>query len=293
MSQDPVENWVQRVAAASQLFLQHNGPHSWLIKQSIYTHFQRLVPILSMSGFQAVTGSILDVGAGTGALTLDLAWRVGNGSLVTAIDNDTEALKIAQSLAEQVGVRIATLAGDATALPVRDATQDMTVARFLFQHLPDPSSVLLQMRRVTRPGGRIVIIDVDDEVSLFEPPEPQHRAYFRKAIRTLQLRRGGNRLIGRQLYRLMRKAGLEAIQVMVIPFVRLGLQHGRRAEEIEAYQIERLLMEREELINSGIMTAHDFDAAISEMEQGFAQDGVEDRFEMAADFIATGLVPTV
>ena len=79
MSQDPVENWVQRVAAASQLFLQNNGPHSWLIKQSIYTHFQRLVPILSMSGFQAVTGSILDVGAGTGALTLDLACRVGMG----------------------------------------------------------------------------------------------------------------------------------------------------------------------------------------------------------------------
>ena len=288
MSQDPMENWIQRVADASQLFLQHNGPHSWLIRQSIYTHFQRLVSLLSMS-CAAVTGSILDVGAGTGALTLDLAWRVGLNGLVTAVDNDAEALKIAQSLAERVGVKIVTLLGDAIALPVKDATQDMAVSRYLFQHLPDPSAVLFQMRRVTRPGGRIVIIDVDDGVALCEPLVSQHLAALRKAIRTLQLQRGGNRLIGRQLYRLMREVGLEAIQVIVIPRVRLGIQNGRSSAEIEAFQIERLLREREELINSGLITAHDFDAAISEMEREFAQDC----FEMEADFIATGLVPTV
>jgi ubiquinone/menaquinone biosynthesis C-methylase UbiE len=288
MSQDPVENWIQRVTDASQLFLQHNGPHSWLLRQSIYTHFQRIVSLLSMFS-QAVTGSILDVGAGTGALTLDLAWRVGLNGLVTALDNDAEALKIAQSLAERVGVKIVTLLGDATALPVKDATQDMAVARYLFQHLPDPSAVLFQMRRVTRPGGRIVIIDVDDGVALCEPLVSQHLAALRKAIRTLQLQRGGNRLIGRQLYRLMREEGLEAIQVIVIPRVRLGIQNGRSSAEIEAYQIERLLREREELINSGLITARDFDAAVSEMEREFDQDC----FEMEADFIATGLVPAV
>ncbi len=286
MHQEPIEKWIKRVTDASQLFLQQNGRHTWLLKQSIYTHFQRLVPLLSMACFEAVNGSILDVGAGTGALSLDLAWRVGHNGLVTAIDNDTEALKIAQSLAEGVGVRIITLPGDATALPVKDATQDMTVARFLFQHLPDPLAVLSQMRRVTRPGGCIVIIDVDDEVELREPLVPQHLADLREAIRTLQLQRGGNRLIGRQLYRLMRKAGLEAIQVSVVPRVRLGLQNGRNAE-IEAYQIERLLKEREELINSGLLTADDFDIAISEMERDFTQD----RFEMEADFVATGMVP--
>ncbi len=288
MSQTIIENWVKCVAEASQFFLEKKGPHCWLIKQSISTHFQRLVPLLSLSCFNALAGSILDVGAGTGALTLDLAWRAGNGGFVTALDNDTEALKIVQTIAERVGVRIATLAGDATALPVKDATQDMTVARFLFQHLPDPSAVLSEMRRATRPGGRIVIIDVDDEVLLCEPPEKQHMAEFRKAIRILQSQRGGNRLIGRQLYRLMREAGLEAIQVIVIPFVRLGLQNGRRSD-IEAFKIERLKREREELIDSRIMSAQDFDAAVSELEQGFA----EDRFEMDADFVAVGSVPAV
>lgn len=288
MNQDHIVNWVQHVADASQLFLQQKRPHSLLIKQSIYTHVRRLIPLLTLSYFKTMTGSILDVGAGTGALTLDLAWRIGSGGLVTAIDNDREALKIAQFLAERVGVKIVTLVGDATALPIKDATQDMTVARFLFQHLPDPSAVLSQMRCVTRPGGRIVIIDVDDEVRLFEPPEPQDILHLRKAIQTSQSQRGGNRLIGRQLYRLMREAGLEAIQVIVFPFVRLGLQRGRVAE-IEAFTIERVQREREELIDSRLMTAHDFDVAVGEMERGFAQD----RFEMDADFVATGIVPTV
>jgi ubiquinone/menaquinone biosynthesis C-methylase UbiE len=286
MGQDSIETWIQRVADASQLLVRQNGSHGWLLKQSIYTHFQRLAVLAAMPWFQALAGSILDLGAGTGAVTLDLAWRAGSNGLVTAIDCDAEALQIARSLAQRVGVGIVALAGDAAALPVQDATQDMTVARFLFQHLPDPPAVLSQMRRVTRPGGRIVIIDVDDEVTLCEPSGSQHLADLRKAIRALQLQRGGDRLIGRRLYRLMREAGLKSIQVIVIPRVRLGFQSGRSAE-MEAYQFERLFREREGLLNSGLMTAQDFDVALSETERAFSQD----LFEMEAEFIATGLVP--
>lgn len=288
MNQDLVENWVQRVTDASQPFLRQNGPHNWLLRQSVYTHFQRLAPLLAMPWFQTATGSILDVGAGTGALTLDMAWRAGRNGLVTAVDSDANALKIARSLAERVGVRIEALAGDVTALPVKDASQDMTVARFLFQHLPDPAAVLFQMRRVTRPGGRIAIIAVDDEVTLCEASLPPHLAALRKASRVLQSQHGGNRLIGRQLYRLMRETGLKGIQVIVIPRVRLGIQNGRNAE-MEAHQIEQLRREREGLIHSGLMTAHEFDIAVSETERGFAQD----LFEMEAEFIATGLAPAV
>ena len=286
MSKSIVENWVQSVTDTSKLLLEREKAHGWLIRQSIYTHFQRLIPLLSLSCLKTITGSILDVGAGTGALTIDLAWRAGTGASVTALDHDTEALKIAETIAKSVGVRIKTLAGDATALPVKDASQDMTVARFLFQHLPDPSSVLSQMRRATRPGGRIVLIDVDDGFLLTDQPELEHTAALRKAIRTLQSQHGGNRLIGRQLYRLMRDVGLEEIQVLMIPLIRLGLQQGR-IPELEAFRIERLLMYREELIGSGIMTSQDFDAAVSEFVQGFAQD----RFEIDGEIVATGLAP--
>lgn len=286
MRQDPIERWIARLAEASQPFLRPKGPHTWLLKQSIYTHYQRLIPLLSMPCFQAVTGSILDVGAGTGALSLDLAWRIGDKGLVTALDSDREALKIVRALAHRLDVNVETMLGDATALPVQDATQAMSISRFLLQHLPDPLAALLQMRRVTRPGGRVVIIDVDDGVSLYEPALPKHLAALRTAIRSLQRRRGGNRRIGRQLYRLMCQAGLTEIQVIVIPRVQLGSQLGRSAER-EAYRVEQLEGERDAILSAGLMTSEDFDAALSEMEWELAQDS----FVLEADFLAMGTVP--
>ena len=286
VSHDSVESWLQCVAGASQSLAQQDGPHGWLLKQTIYTHLPRLATLLATPWFHTLAGSILDVGAGTGALSLDLAWKLGVKGHVTAVDRDSPALQIAQSLAEKVGVEITTLAGDATALPVKNATQDTTVARFLFQHLPDPQAALGEMRRVTRPGGRIAIFDVDDAVKLCEPSEPRHLARLYEAIRNLQSRQGGDRMMGRKLYRLMRDAGLEGIQVIVIPRVQLGIQNGRH-EGAEAYEIERLCREQDAIIQSGLMTADDFESAISEARARFA----EDRFEMVAEFIATGLVP--
>lgn len=286
MSENPLEDWVRRVSEASGPFVARDGAHGWLLKQSIYTHWPRLATLLAMPWFQTLSGAVLDVGAGTGALSLDLAWRLGGNGVVTAVDRDAEALEIARALAERVGVKITTLAGEATALPVADASQDTIVARFVLQHLPDPAAALGEMRRVGRPGGRIAIFDVDDEASVCDPPEPESVVALHEAIRKLQVQRGGNRLIGRDLYRLMRAAGLVNIQVIVIPRVRMGLQNGR-STEAEAYQIERLERERDALVDSGLMTASEFEAAVVETKRGFA----EDRFDMTAEFVATGYVP--
>jgi ubiquinone/menaquinone biosynthesis C-methylase UbiE len=201
--QDAIEIWLQRVAEATQFLAQQYDSHSWLLKQTVYTHLPRLATLLAMPWFHDLAGYVLDVGSGTGALSLDLAWKLGAKGQVTAIDRDVYALKIAQSLAGEVGVEIRTLAGEAVALPVMDATQDTTVARFLFQHLPDPLAALHEMRRVTRKGGRIAIFDVDDGVKLCEPSEPDHLASLYGAIGNVQSRRGGDRMIGRKLYRLL------------------------------------------------------------------------------------------
>lgn len=286
MSENPLENWVQRVAEASQSFVAQEGAHGWLLKQSIYTHFPRLATLLAMPWFQTLSGPVLDVGAGTGALSLDLAWRLGGHGQVTAVDRDAEALEIARGLAGRLGVNLATLTGEATALPVADASQGTIVARFVFQHLADPLGALREMRRVARPGARIAIFDVDDEASVCDPPEPESVVALHDAIRKLQVQRGGNRLIGRDLYRLMREAGLVHIQVIVIPRVRLGVQNGRSAAA-EAYQLERLVRERDALIGSGLLTAAEFEAAVVATKRGFA----EDRFDMTAEFVATGYAP--
>ena len=173
MSENPVEEWVRRVSEASGPFVAQDGAHGWLLKQSIYTHWPRLATLLAMPWFQTLSGAVLDVGAGTGALSLDLAWRLGGNGVLTAVDHDVEALEIARALAERVGVKIATLAGEATALPVADASPATIVARFVLQHLPDPLAAMREMRRVARKGGRIAIFGGVDVASVCDPPEPE------------------------------------------------------------------------------------------------------------------------
>ena len=46
---------------------------------------------------------------------------------------------------------------DATALPLPDGVADLTLAMHMLYHVPDPSQAVRELRRVTRPGGRVVI----------------------------------------------------------------------------------------------------------------------------------------
>jgi SAM-dependent methyltransferase len=52
---------------------------------------------------------------------------------------------------------VALLAADATALPLPDGVADLTLAMHMLYHVPDPSQAVRELRRVTRPGGRVVI----------------------------------------------------------------------------------------------------------------------------------------
>ena len=101
--------------------------------------------------------TMLDVACGPGILACALAPHARH---VTGIDL-TPAM-IAQAQARQAAAGLANLAwqiGDATALPFEDARFDRVTTRYSFHHMPEPAAVLAEMKRVCRPGGRLVVID--------------------------------------------------------------------------------------------------------------------------------------
>lgn len=233
-----------------------------------------------------VPGRVLDVGAGTGALTLDMAWLLGDGAQVTAVDEDEAALDLLQDIGGRLDVDVESLTGSAYALPVDADSQDLTVSRFLFQHLSEPDRALDEMVRVTAPGGRVAVIAVDDGAGVAEPPlEPALQRIY-DAIAELQARRGGNRNVGRHLYGLMRRAGLTDLQVTVLPRVRLGTYFGRSAE-MEEHQ--RLFLEgfRADLLEQDLITEAEYAEAMDALVRGFDRE----RFECASEFLAMGRVP--
>ena len=100
--------------------------------------------------------SVLDVAAGAGDQTLDIAQRIGPQGRVLAIDLSPGILALAQKNARQAGFHnVQTHAADGEDLQVEPASFDAVVCRLGLMFFPDPLQGLHGMRRALRPGGRI------------------------------------------------------------------------------------------------------------------------------------------
>lgn len=109
--------------------------------------------------------AILDVGCGTGLLLRQLEATVETGRLV-GVDVTAAMLERA---AARVGPSVRLIRADAAALPLRSGTFDAVVSSSALHHWPRPAEVLLEIRRVLRPGGRVVITDWSRDVRRFRP----------------------------------------------------------------------------------------------------------------------------
>ena len=111
--------------------------------------------MLDMAGI--VPGaSVLDVAAGAGDQTLDIAQRIGPQGRVLATDLSPGILALAQKNARQAGFNnVQTQVVDGEDLQVEPASFDAVVCRLGLMFFPDPLQGLHGMHRALRPGGRI------------------------------------------------------------------------------------------------------------------------------------------
>jgi demethylmenaquinone methyltransferase/2-methoxy-6-polyprenyl-1,4-benzoquinol methylase len=109
------------------------------------------------------------IGAGPGDRVLDLAAGTGTSALsftatgadCVACDFSLGMLRAGHSrLADRnTGGRLGWAAGDALRLPFRDAAFDAVTISFGLRNVASPAAALAEMRRVTRPGGRLVVCE--------------------------------------------------------------------------------------------------------------------------------------
>ena len=121
----------------------------------------------------APSDTVVDVGCGNGAYLAELARR-GFAGRVLGVDLSLGMLAAARQRLSGIGAAgdadahdgstepAAAVAGlasaDATALPLRDGAAGLVLAPHVLYHVPDPADALRELRRVTRPGGRVVIV---------------------------------------------------------------------------------------------------------------------------------------
>ena len=158
---------------------------------------------------------ILDLGSGTGLVTLRAAAAAENGK-TTGIDHSEGMLARARCKAEasSLGNRTEFLKMDAEALAFPDATFDAAVSLYVLLHLPDPLAALRELHRVVRPGGRVVI-GVGGRATLWFH---SGRSHALGRVKELIARTRGPVLAAPDFIRaLMRKMGLQAAHLDVVP----------------------------------------------------------------------------
>ena len=150
---------------------------------------------------------LLDAGAGTGEVARQLAALVAPTGSVVALDLAAVTVRAAQERHDGSAVEYRT--GDITALDLPDETFDGVRSERVLQHLPDPERAISELIRVTRPGGRVCLIDTDwESVALDGMPAElvtELRAHFFRRTVT------HHRDMGRTLRRRLVRAGLVGV----------------------------------------------------------------------------------
>jgi ubiquinone/menaquinone biosynthesis C-methylase UbiE len=159
--------------------------------------------------------SILELGSGPGFITGQLREALPN-SLITCLDIDPALLAQAAQHLGDTGGRVQFVEGSVMATGLPENQFDIAYARFLFQHLADPLGAAREALRVLKPGGRLIIHDIDDGLfGVFEPPIPEFDIIIER-FGAAQAGRGGDRRIGRKLWRILAAAGFEEIELEVL-----------------------------------------------------------------------------
>jgi demethylmenaquinone methyltransferase/2-methoxy-6-polyprenyl-1,4-benzoquinol methylase len=140
--------------------------------EKIYTRYDTMNSIISfqrhkawrkdvMKRMQVIKGSkALDVCCGTGDWSLALADAVGTDGEVTGLDFSENMLSVAMNKKRELNLpQLQFIHGNAMELPFEDNTFDCVTIGFGLRNVPDYMTVLKEMHRVVKPGGKVVCLE--------------------------------------------------------------------------------------------------------------------------------------
>ena len=151
----------------------------------------------------------LDVGCGLGEVAAMLAELVGPGGRVIGVD-PSEAM-VAQARLTTKGLsQVEIASGNAMALDLPTETFDAVYSERVFMHLDDPATAVREVVRVTKPGGRVMIVDPDHSMTRVDVADMETGAVLFWTMATSKMK---NPRSGTLLLSQFRDAGLDDVSI--------------------------------------------------------------------------------
>ena len=139
---------------SSKSYFDHVAPQWDALRKNFYSEQVREQAYAAADVQPGTTAA--DVGAGTGFIAEGLITR---GVRVIAVDQSEPMLaEMRRRFGETIDCRL----GGADALPLSDETVDYAFANMYLHHVEDPPRAIEEMARVVKPGGKLVITDMDE-----------------------------------------------------------------------------------------------------------------------------------
>ena len=164
--------------------------------------------------------AVLDVGCGPGFYVAEILGRIGESGRVTGVDTSAPMLAMAARRAGEAE-NVTLEEAPATDLPFEDASFDAAVSVQVLEYVDDVERAIAELRRVLRPGGRVVLWDVD------WPTVSMHSADAERMQRVLAAwdRHLVHPSLPRRLAPLLRAAGFKDVELTGHSFTTAEFTH--------------------------------------------------------------------
>ena len=232
-----------------------------------------LVDLLHSDTRYPAGSRVLEAGCGVGAQTVTLAQNSPD-ALITSVDISGTSLNEARKKVADAGLsNVYFEKADIFSLPFVPEFFDHIFVCFVLEHLSHPVAALRALREFLREGGTITVIEGDHGSAYFHPEsEAAHKAIQCQV--ELQRRAGGNAMIGRELYPLLKKAGFQSVSVSP----RMVYVDAGKPELVEGFTKKTFTAMtegiREAALKAGIIEENVFDQGIRDLYRTTEKDGV-------------------
>ncbi len=215
---------------------------------------------------------VLEAGCGVGSQTVILAQGSPEAEFV-CVDVSEESVRRAGERAAELGIGNVTFqVGDLFHLDFPENSFDHVFVCFVLEHLPNPEAALTALRGVLKPGGTMTVVE-GDHGSFYCHPETQEAKQAVDCLIRSQASMGGDSLIGRRLYPLLRSVGFTQVQVSP----RMVYVDASKPELVEGFSKRTFtaMVEgvRGKALAEGMMTESAWDKGIRDMYRATEDDG--------------------